>query len=110
MESAEQAAITAFEGAARALSAGRAAGPSGDKVSEVGKPHVAAAVADMLDAAVRLLRTVDLQPPAVGGPGHSMRAIAQHMNAGAELARRMGSNRGFDAGHTSHPEPRSLTE
>ena len=107
MENAEHVAITALTEAAHALTAGREAGTAGDKVSEVGKPDVAAAVADMLEAGVRLLRTVDLQPPSAGGPGHSMQAIAQHMTAGAELARRMADSRMFDGGHNSHPDPRS---
>jgi hypothetical protein len=110
MDSAEHVAITAFNEAARALVTGRDARPAGDKVSEVGKPDVAHAVATMLDAAVRLLRSVDLQPPAAGGPGHSMQAIAQHMEAGAELARRMASSRGFESSHVTHPEPRSTSE
>ena len=95
---------------ARALRAGRDASPTGDKVSEVGKPAVAEAVGTMLDAAVQLLRSVDLQPPAAGGPGHSMQTIAQHMSAGAELARRMTGNRTFDATHSSHPETHSTAE
>ncbi|MDF2977155.1 MAG: hypothetical protein K0S40_1883 [Actinomycetospora sp.] len=110
MDSAEHVAITAFDEAAGALRAGREAGPAGDKVSEVGKPDVARAVAGMLDEAVRLLRTVDLQPPAAGGPGHSMQAVAQHMNAGAELARRMTASRTLDGGHITHPESRSSSE
>lgn len=110
MDSAEQVAITAMTEAARALRAGRDAGPATDKVSEVGKPDVAAAVADMLDAAVRLLRTVDLQPPASGGPGHSMQAIAQHMNAGAELARRMAASRMFDGSHSTRLDSRLPTD
>jgi len=107
MDNAEQAAITALNEAARALDTGRDARPTGDKVSENGKPDVARAVADMLDAAVRLLRAVDLQPPAAGGPGHSMQAIAQHMNAGAELARRLAAGRMFDTAQSSHPESRA---
>jgi hypothetical protein len=35
-----------------------------------------------------------------------MQAIAQHMNAGAELARRMAASRTVDASHVEHPEPR----
>jgi hypothetical protein len=107
MDSAEQAAIAALNEAARVMDAGREAGPAGDKVSEIGKPDVARAVATMLDAAVQLLRAVDLQPPAAGGPGHSMQAIAQHINAGAELARRLADGRMFDASSSSHPESRA---
>jgi hypothetical protein len=110
MGSAGQVAITALNEAARVLSAGRDAGPAGDKISEVGKPDVALAVAAMLDAAVRLLRTVDLQPPAAGGPGHSMQAVAQHMDAGAQLARRMATSRISESSHITHPEPRSASE
>jgi hypothetical protein len=110
MDSAEQVTITALNEAAHALSAGRDARPAGDKVSEVGKPDVAEAVATMLDAAVRLLRAVDLQPPAAGGPGHSMQAIAQHMNAGAELARRVATSRRSDSSHIAHPESRATSE
>jgi hypothetical protein len=106
VDNAEQAAITAFDDAAHALRAGRERRPAGDKVSEVGKPDVARAVATMLDAAVQLLRTVDLQPPAAGGPGHSMQAIAQHMQAGAELARRTATGRTLDSSYVEHPEPR----
>jgi hypothetical protein len=110
MDTAEHVAIAALDEAARALRAGRDAGPAGDKVSEVGKPDVARAVATMLDEAVRLLRTVDLQPPAASGPGHSMQAIAQHMNAGAELARRMAASRTSEGDHITHPESRSSSE
>lgn len=106
MRNAEQAAIAAFTEAGRALRAGREADAGGDKVSEIGKPDVAAAVATMLEAAVQLLRTVDLQPPAAGGPGHSMQAIAQHMNAGAELAHRMAASRTLGGSYVEHPEPR----
>jgi hypothetical protein len=109
MDNAEQVAISALTEAARALTAGREAGTAGDKVSEVGKPDVAWAVAEMLDAGVRLLRTVDLQPPAASGPGHSMQAVAQHMAAGADLARRMATSRMVDGSHSSHPEPRVTT-
>ncbi len=103
MESAQQAAITTRNEAARTLSAGRDARPVGDKVGEIGKPDVASAVATVLDAAVQLLRSVDLQPPAAGGPGHSMQAIAQRMNAGAGLARRTTGNRTLGATHSRQP-------
>jgi hypothetical protein len=38
-----------------------------------------------------------------------MQAVAQHMNAGAELARRMAAGRMFDTTQSRHPESRATS-
>jgi hypothetical protein len=105
---AERVAIDALRTAAQALVVDRA-GDESSKVPESHKPTVASELAALFEALVHLLHSVDLDPVPRSGAGHSLHAIAQHVSAGAQLARRVAETDEFGPRSVStHPVTRGL--
>jgi hypothetical protein len=100
---AERAAIEALRTAARALVVDSTR-YDGSKVPESHKPSVASELAVLFEELVHLLHSVDLDPVPRSGAGHSLHAIAQHVSAGAQLARRVAETDEFGPRSVStHP-------
>lgn len=81
-------ATTALREASAALRIGEQAEGTQGRTADAEKPDLAAAVADLLDATIALLRTVDLDPVPTSRAGHDLHAVAQHVSAAAAVAHR----------------------
>lgn len=85
--------IAALREAATALHIGHAAPTvqdAGETLPDASKPTVATELAHVLDALVNLLGAIDLDVNPASQAGHNMHALAEHLAAGATLARSVG--------------------
>ena len=105
MNDAERAAIDALRAAAMALVVDRGS-YNGSRIPETEKPTVTSELATLFEALVHLLHSVDLDPVPRSGAGHSLHAIAQHVSAGAQLARRVADTDEFGPRAAVHPVTR----